>query len=236
MLNRLSGIVLIVNTLLPVLLVGGLIGMYCAVRGPVGQIITSVGEIRGQINIIKPEYDKAVVVINAKIEDSKERLARVGKTFGDVNRVVKAGFSRLNIDTRFPQMPRIVIPHLIDLQVPQIPNINVPIGDVLAAPFNGIRDALGFFVVIFTNMKDVANQVGTLLKHPNIAKIKVEIGKIETAGTELSEVGPWILTIVTVLVVVAVPWMVLSYALWAYRRLATGWALFRTGRAGGAAA
>lgn len=227
MLNRLSGLVLIINTLLPLLLAAGCFSVYEAARGPTRDLLAAADSIHADIVRIKPEViDAAVDTIGARVALVKQRVDTAGAVISALKRSVAAGFAHLNLKVNFPTMPQFQTPFGL-VQVPQLPKIDFRIGDELAKPFHLIGGAIGYLFDVSDDVQRMLVVVRDVVNSNEIKRLKTHANELGEAWKDVKGVLGSVATVIKILLFLVVPWVGLSYGLWAYGRLARGWALLQ---------
>lgn len=243
MLKRIEGAVMIVNTLLPliVLLGAALVGwaFYQAVKSataePLARIDASITRMNGTID----EAKKAAGVLTyAVIEGVAKPIGDTAAQIGRIPASVTIAMPDINIpDARLPLKPhaevrpRPGVPPVdvrlwmtdLDVRMPKIKGFALPETRIpgLADVKTALADAFG----IFRSFADVLKQIAS------IGELGEEVTQILAATRDLVDrVAERVAALVTVVIVLfwaGVAWFLLSYAIWANRRLRIGWAMAR---------
>lgn len=229
MLSRLSGLVVIINTVLPLLVAAGCFSVFAAARAPTRDLFAAVDSIHAEVVLLDSTLiDAAVDTIGARVELAKQRVATAGEVIAAVNRSVRAGFRRLNLRVNFPGLPTIELPFGLEpIRLPQLPDIDFRIGDELVKPFRAIGSALGYLFDISDDFQRMVAAVRDVVESQQIAHLKTHVEEVQEAWRRLKRVAGFVTTTIKILLFLVVPWVGLSYGLWAHGRLARGWALLQ---------
>ena len=225
MLERLSGLVIIVNTLIPALLLIGLLAALASLRGPTGRMVAAADSLRSVAPAIESSlYRPGLDTIAARMEDARTRARVAGAAVDTMGTIVRSGFAHLNLRVDFPRLPTIA-----GISLPQLPNIDWRVGDQLARPFRTIRDGLAYLLAIVGDFQRIGEVARAFAADEQVREAARHMGEIRQAAAELGRRLGTILDVVTWIAILALPYALLSYGLWAYRRLGTGWTLLRGG-------
>ena len=220
--SRLSGIVMFVNTLLPALLVVGLISIGTTLSPPARELSYAVGQMAHEANLLRSPYNKAMKITKSKIKDSKTRIASAQKAHKKLVKIINKGFSALNIKVKFPRFPKIP-----GVKLPKLPDIDIKIGDILAKPFKNITNGLGYLFTIFSNISDIGEEWSEVFENQSLERLTEHAEDAKDATYTLLEKIQTIVTVVFWLLVVLIPWLLLSYSLWSYSRIKRALTLIR---------
>lgn len=243
MLKRIEGAVMIVNTLMPLIVVlgGTLIGwafvhtVKSAAAEPLARIDASTKRMKVTIDEAK---QAAGVLTYAVIEGVVKPISDTAAQIEQIPASVRIAMPDINIpDARLrlqPHLevkPRPGIPPVdvrlwmtdVDVKMPKIKGFAIP--DTKIPGLYDVKKALADAFGIFGRFADVLKQIasiGTLGEEVTLA-LAATRDLIDGVAGRLAT----LVTVVTVLFWIGVAWFLLSYSMWAHRRLRIGWALVR---------
>ena len=243
MLKRIEGAVMIVNTLLPLIVVLGatIIGLAfvytvkSAAAEPLARMDASITRMDKTIDDAK---QAAGVLTYAVIEGLAKPIRATTEQIEKIPASVKIAMPDINIpDARLPLKPNVEVKPKagfipVDVRIwmtnltvgmPKIKGFTIP-----ETKIPGLSNVKRVFVDvfgIFGRFVDVLTQIAS------IGTLGEEVTLVLAATRDLIDsVAESTATLVTVIIVlfwVGVAWFLLSYVMWAHRRLRIGWALVR---------
>ena len=243
MLKRIEGAVMIVNTLMPLLVVlaAVLIGwafvhtVKSAAAEPLARMDASIGRMDKTIDDAK---QAAGVLTYAVIEGLAKPVRATAEQIEKIPASVKIAMPDINIpDARLPLKPHISVKPKagvppVDVNIwmtnvtvgmPKIKGFAIP--ETKIPGLSHVKQVFVDVFGIFGRFVDVLTQIAS------IGTLGEEVTLVLAATRDLIDsVAESTATLVTVIIVlfwVGVAWFLLSYAMWAHRRLRIGWALVR---------
>lgn len=243
MLKRIEGVVMIVNTFMPLILVlsAVLIGwalvhtVKSVAAEPLARMDASITRMNRTIGDAK---QAAGVLTYAVIEGVVKPIRATTEQIEKIPTSVKIAMPDINIpDARLPLRPHVSVKPKagvppVDIRVwmtnltvrmPKIKGFVIP--ETAIPGLSDVKRVFADVFGIFGRFADVLTQMAS------IGTLGEEVTQALAATRDLIDsVAKSTATLVTVIVVlfwVGVTWFLLSYAIWAHRRLRLGWALVR---------
>ena len=243
MLKRIEGAVMIVNTLMPLIVVLGaiLIGLAfvhtvkSAAAEPLARMDASITRMGKTIDDAK---QAAGVLTYAVIDGIAKPVRTTAEQIEKIPASVKIAMPDINIPkARLPLQPHASVkPRAgfppwdvnvwmtnVTIDMPKIKGFAIPETDIPG--LSNMKQVLVDVFGIFGRFVDVLTQIAS------IGTLGEEVTLVLAATRDLSDsVAESTATLVTVIIVLfwlGVAWFLLSYAMWAHRRLRIGWALVR---------
>jgi hypothetical protein len=243
MLKRLEGAVMIVNTLMPVIVILGITALGWAfvhtirdaARDPLARIDASI--VRMDATIVEARQ-AAGVLTYAVIEGVAKPIKATADAIGAIPASIRIDIPNIKIpNARLPIKPNVAvnaragIPPVdvrvwmtdLNVSMPTIPGIRLPETRIpgLHEVKNALTDVFGIFARVVDVLKQIAS-IGTLGE-----EVTAVLAATADLVTAVRASTVWILTVARALLYLGIAWFLLSYAMWAHRRLRIGWALVR---------
>ena len=225
-LTRIQGLVMIVNTLMPVVLIVA------------GFLIVQAIDERAREADLQANVDQIDAAVGKMAKRVRTAGASVGKVAGEIGKVGDAiGVVAVSIDRIPPlRIPDLKVPDInptikpdinltrkppvrfkkVLIKMPTIRGVKVPLPKLPGA--KELSKAMHGLNVAF---RDVGGLAG--IKQD----VKAVIGAVTQLSKKIGAIAGGVLGPLKVIGIVAILWFGLSYVMWTFRRLRTGWALLR---------
>lgn len=243
MLKRLEGVVMIVNTLMPLILIGGLVligwalvhAVKSAAQEPLARIDASIERMEQSIGDAR---QAAGLLTHAVVEGVAKPIRETSKTIASIPASVHIKTPDISIPkANLPLKPNVEvkpkagIPPVavrvwmsdLSVEMPTIKGIAIP-----ETPIPGLTEVKKVFGDVFGALEGF---VDVLRRIASIGTLGDEVTQVLAATGDLidavAQATGTLLTVLLALFWFGVFWFLLSYVLWAQRRLRIGWALAR---------
>ena len=243
MFKRLEGAVMIINTFLPLIaiLVFSALGWAFvhtvreAAREPLAQIEGSIRRMEATIGSAK---EAAGDLSDAVIKGVAKPIASAANAVDAIPVSIHVDLPPLRIpDAHLPLQPHVAvegrpgIPPVevriwmsdVNVRMPTIPAIKLP--EIRIPGLQGVKKMFADLFGILVRFVDVLKRIAGIgsLGHEAATVLAAAAGLIEA----LRKSTAWMLTASVVLLYMGAAWFLLSYVMWAHRRLRVGWSLVR---------
>ncbi|NEO74399.1 hypothetical protein [Moorena sp. SIO3H5] len=236
--QRLNGIVMIINALIPIILVVVFLITFLTilhdikslVSGPLVEINNTLVEVKQTTQKAKAEIGnilEPIKTINAEVQEAFEIVEQIPTGVSlpdlgipDVNLPVKPD---VNLGGGFPPKVNIEMKD-VSVAMPTIPGFEVPVVGLQQVKAV-LKDNLEILRVFNTIVSGI----------PNLDSLRDDSQKIVAGVQELvngiQKIGSKVLGLIIFSAIMVIPWLIklciVPYATWAYGQLTTGWALVR---------
>jgi hypothetical protein len=245
MLKRLEGIVMIINTFMPLIVLLGITVLGWAfvhtvreaAREPLARIGGSIARMEvtiGEAKTAAGELTDAVIEGVAKpIQAAADAIGAIPVSIHIDMPALKIPNARLPIQPNvsvegkpgFPPVDVRIWMSEVNVRMPTIPAVKLP--EVRIPGLQGIKK---LFADLFDNL---ARFVDVLKRIAGIGGIGREAAAVSAAAADFVQAiraaTAWILTTAITLLYLGAGWFLLCYAMWVHRRRRLGWALVRGG-------
>lgn len=239
--NRIEGIIVLGNTLLPVILAAIFLGLFQFHKGEIAHTWSGLaGSMNGVVESARQAEEIAARMqedVGRELDKAGKRIERLETTVKPVIKTVKTGADAVGrLKLKYPNGIN-VKKREIDLKVakPNVPYaISAKFGDwkfgtAVAKPFYAVGTALGRLTAPFEDLGRAAAAFkvhqAALEKHVGAVRSQAESTWNNTAalGTAVGGIATTLFYLMAGLFL----WFTLSYVFWARRRLLRGWELVR---------
>lgn len=245
MTKRIRGVVMIVNTLMPIIILLGL-----AVAGNLFWKFTAqrlkkpIQNMTSALEVLQQEADSArgtIIAVTAEVTDNitaaKIKLEAAGAGVAAATSQIDAAVIPItNFGVPIPGNPKLQerkptrrnpIPYKVTMRT----NLAKPFKD-LAKPFESLAAAATQSLAASTEIKKSVEAVKKLSPLADIfAEFKNKFDELarqtKTVIEIFSELGGSISFSLKILAIILLPWLALTYGLWCQQRLSVGWSMLR---------
>lgn len=251
-LKQLSGLVMIVNTFLPAIVLAAAVWIILDIKRDACDSIRRFDRVSKEIDLLfdhrfqairagvrkgKVEQETGIEVDIAALVDrqrnidgegeclpfaeSRRQIAKIARQSStQVRKDIEQLGNRITEPARFIRTAFVLEP----IPLPRVPLAR----DVITAYNNHVRPPMN---AVMSTIRDSVNNAIFGLFNPETIFVQLEVQKAQYKFAAYARLAGQFTTEATSklawFVLVLSAWLALSYVLWAYRRLATGWALLR---------
>lgn len=246
MLVRLQGLVIIVNTLIPAILLVSIVGAFLYWKDTVA---ARWAVVEPQLEEIRNTADASLLLVQGTAGRVTERLSKAANGLDAV--AVKFKAASATVEPTLLAIERVTVPGVEVGKVrrvicgverikkgkpvykqcwPYVKRVQTPLGTAVAKPFRDVYTAMGVAAQPLKDMKAVLGEIGVLEALPE--KAEAAQAAISVAVAELLKLAGPVAVVLQVLGYTALfllIWYGLQYGVLALGRIATGWRMLVSG-------
>ncbi len=227
MLRRLSGFVMIVNTLIPPLLIAGLVFggwyVYQKTRAPLHNISLTLDRMNADMNVTLDRTGRVFNTLTEPLTAVKNRVVTASNYISAIPvKLPNLNMPNINLNI-LPVIERLDEYPWFNLEMKPV---SVPLPEISGPEIPGLQETKSAFFTMFgvvdtlASLMDVVVNVNAL--NQDFVNLAVEMGQLKLAVQQIFS-GFW--QVIKWATLFLLGWMILGYFLWTARRLKTGFAM-----------